>query len=74
MSDEQQPKQLNWLARLFRKKVRLTYWLGKDAYVCEICDFTERSPECIVFKDYYTKNSTVIRYHDKINYVLEQIK
>lgn len=74
MSELEKQKELNWFVKFFRKKVKLTYWLGTESYTCEICDFNEKSPECIIFKDYYTKNSTVIRYHDKINYVLEQIK
>lgn len=71
---EQQVKKLSWLARLFRKKVKLTYWLGSDAYVHEICDFDEKSENCIIFKDYYTKNSTVVKYDHPIIYILEQVK
>ena len=67
-------KQLGWFARLFRKRAKLTYWLGDDAYVAEVCDFKEMSPECVVFSDYYTKKSTMVKYHDKITYVIEQIK
>ena len=67
-------KKVSWLTRLFRKKVRLTYWLGDNAYTVEICGFTERAPDCIQFKDYYTKNVTVVKYNHPIVYVLEQIK
>ena len=67
-------KKLGWFARLFRKRAKLTYWLGDDAYVAEVCDFKEMSPECVVFSDYMTKKSTMVKYHTKITYVLEQIK
>ncbi len=75
MTEEvQELPKVSWLARLFRKRVKLTYWLNKDAYVVEICDFNPRADNCIEFKDYYTKNTTVVKYDKPINYVLEQIK
>jgi len=67
-------EKLSWFARLFRKHAKLTYWLGDDAYTAEICHFSERTPDCIVFKDYVTQKATVVRYHTPIVYVLEQIK
>lgn len=67
-------KKVSWLAKLFRKKVKLTYWLDKTTYSALICDFSEKEGNCIVFKDYYTKNTTVVKYDKPINYVLEQIK
>lgn len=70
----EEQKKLSWITRLFRKKVKLTYWLGKDVYSAEICDFKEMKENCILFKDYYTKNTTVVKYDRPINYVLEQIK
>ena len=72
--NDQEIKQLSWIAKLFRKKVRLTYWLDQIVYTAEICDFTEKASDCIMFKDYYTKNSTVVKYDKPITYVLEQIK
>lgn len=67
-------KDLNWFSKLFRKKAKLTYWLDHQAYVCEVCSFVEKSPECIIFADYLTKKNTVVRHKNKITYVLEQIK
>ena len=72
MSDKEQ--KVSWLAALFRKKVKLTYWLDGTTYSALICDFSEKDGNCIVFKDYYTKNSTVVKFDKPINYVLEQIK
>jgi hypothetical protein len=67
-------RELNWFQRLFRTKAKLTYWLDSQAYVVEVCHFKEISPECIVFSDYYTKKNTMVKYQNKITYVLEQIK
>jgi hypothetical protein len=67
-------QELNWFQRLFRTKAKLTYWLDSQVYVTEVCHFKEISPECIVFSDYYTKKNTMVKYQNKITYVLEQIK
>lgn len=72
--EDAEPRSVSWLTRLFRKRVKLTYWLNRDPYVVEICDFKQRDDNCIEFKDYYTKNTTVVKYDKPINYVLEQIK
>lgn len=74
METNEDPKELNWFTRLFRKRAKLTYWLDDQAYVTEVCDFREKSPECIVFSDYYTKKTTMVKYRNKVTYVLEQIK
>ena len=72
--DLDQPKKLNWLLRLFRKKVKLTYWINREPQVAEICWFQEKSESCLVFKDYYTKLTTVVKWNRPINYKLEQQK
>ncbi len=72
MTDE--IRELNWWSKLFRKKAKLTYWLDTNVYVVEICDFTEKSAECIVFKDYYTKKAIMVKHNVPITYVLEEIK
>lgn len=69
----EEPK-VSWLAKLFRKKVKLTYWLGANQYGQFVCDFKEKDPTCIIFKDYYTKNTTVVKFDKQIIYVLEQVK
>jgi hypothetical protein len=74
MTDGAEIRELGWFTRLFRKKARLTYWLDKQVYVTEVCHFKEISPECIVFSDYYTKKNTMVKYQNKITYVLEQVK
>lgn len=67
-------KELNWFAKLFRNRSKLTYWLDGQVYVADICRFKEQSPECILFCDYYTKKHTLVRHKNKITYVLEQVK
>lgn len=67
-------KELGWFARLFRKRAKLTYWLGTNVYVIEVCDFTEKSQECIIFKDYYNKKSIMVKHNVPITYVLEELK
>jgi hypothetical protein len=74
MTDENEVQELGWFARLFRKRAKLTYWLDQQAYVIEVCHFKEISPECIVFSDYYSKKNTMVKYRNKITYVLEQMK
>jgi hypothetical protein len=67
-------KELNWWQKLFRKKAKLTYWLGTTVYVIEVCDFTEKTPECIVFKEYFTKKAVMVKHNMPITYVLEELK
>lgn len=69
-----QPKTLSWFARFFRKKVRLTYWLGETQHQAEICWFHEKTPYVIMYKDYYTKNLTLVKWNRQITYKLQQIK
>jgi hypothetical protein len=74
MTDDAEIKELGWFAKLFRKQAKLTYWLDQQAYVVNVCHFKEISPECIVFSDYFTKKNTMVKYRNKITYVLEQVK
>jgi len=70
----QEAKELGWWARTFRKRAKLTYWLKDQVYVLEVTDFKEISPDCIVFKDYYTMKSIMVKYNTTITYVLEETK
>lgn len=72
MSDD--VKELNWWQKLFRKRAKLTYWLADKVFVVEVCDFTEKQPECIVFKEYYSKKAIMVKHNSPITYVLEQLK
>ena len=74
MTNDSEVKELSWFSKLFRKRAKLTYWLDQQVYVTEVCHFKEISPECIVFSDYYTKKNTMVKYQNKITYVLEQVK
>jgi len=71
---EQEVKEIGWWAKIFRKKAKLTYWLKDQVYVVEVTDFKEISSDCIVFKDYYTMNSIMVKYNNTITYVLEELK
>jgi hypothetical protein len=71
---EQEAREISWWARLFRKRAKLTYWLKDQVYVLEVTDFKEISPDCIVFKDYYTMKNIMVKYNNTITYVLEEVK
>ena len=71
---EQGAKKVSWWARLFRSKAKLTYWLGSDVYVVEVSKFTEKKEDCIVFIDYYTQKTIMVKHNRTISYVLEEIK
>lgn len=71
---EGEQTKLSWWARLFRNKAKLTYWLNESVFVVEVCKFTEKTPECIVFQDYYTKKNIMVKHNRPITYVLEEIK
>jgi hypothetical protein len=72
MTEEQ--SKLSWWSQLFRTKAKLTYWLNHNVFVVEVCHFSEKSPDCIIFKDYYTKKSFMVKHNSPITYVLEEIK
>lgn len=67
-------KKISWWARLFRSRAKLTYWLNSDVYVVEVSKFTEKKDDCIVFIDYYTQKSIMVKHSRTISYVLEEIK
>ena len=67
-------KKVSWWARLFRSRAKLTYWLNSDVYVVEVSKFTEKKDDCIVFIDYYTQKSVMVKHNRTISYVLEEIK
>lgn len=67
-------KKVSWWARLFRSRAKLTYWLGNDVYVVEVSKFTEKKDDCIVFIDYYSQKSIMVKHNRTISYVLEEIK
>jgi hypothetical protein len=74
MSEETEDITLSWWARIFRSKAKLTYWLNDDAYTADVTDFKEVSPDCIVYKDYYTLKKIKVKYNCTIIYILEEIK
>lgn len=67
-------KSLSWLDRMFRNRAKLTYWLDDKLFQCDVSNFKEKSPECIVFEDYFTKKSIMVKHNKPITYVLEEIK
>jgi hypothetical protein len=67
-------KKVSWWVKLFRSRAKLTYWLSNDVYVVEVSKFTEKKEDCIVFIDYYTQKSVMVKHNRPISYVLEEIK
>jgi hypothetical protein len=67
-------KKVSWWVKLFRSRAKLTYWLNNDVYVVEVSKFTEKKEDCIVFIDYYTQKSVMVKHNRPISYVLEEIK
>jgi hypothetical protein len=67
-------KKVSWWVKLFRSRAKLTYWLSNDVYVVEVSKFTEKKDDCIVFIDYYTQKSVMVKHNRPISYVLEEIK
>jgi hypothetical protein len=67
-------KKLSWLDRIFRNRAKLTYWLDDKVFQLDVSNFKERSAECIVFEDYFTKRSMIVKHNKPITYVLEEIK
>jgi hypothetical protein len=65
---------LSWWARVFRSKAKLTYFLKDAKYEAMVTDFKEVSPDCIVYRDYYTLKKTMVRYNCTIIYKLREIK
>jgi hypothetical protein len=72
MTEEAKP--LSWLAKMFRNKAKLTYWLKDQVYVVEVSDFKEVAPDCITFKDYLSQRNIMVKYSTTITYVLEEVK
>jgi hypothetical protein len=66
--------ELSWWSKIFRSKAKLTYWLDNNVFVVEVCHFIEKSSECIIFKDYYSKKTVMVKHTRPITYVLEEIK
>jgi hypothetical protein len=65
---------LSWWAKIFRSKAKLTYFLKDVKYEAIVTDFNEITPDCIVYKDYYTLKKTMVRYNCTIIYKLREIK
>jgi hypothetical protein len=70
---ESQPT-LSWWARIFRSRARLIYFLKDVKYEVYVTDFKEVSPDCIVYRDYYTLKKTMVRYNCTIIYKLIEVK
>lgn len=70
----EETKNLSWWDRIFRNRAKLTYWLNDKVFQLDVSNFKEKSPECIVFEDYFTKKSIMVRHSSPITYVLEEVK
>jgi len=65
---------LSWWAKIFRSKAKLTFWLKDEKFTAEVTDFEEVTPDCIVYRDYYSLKKTKVRYNCTIIYKLEELK
>lgn len=65
---------LSWLARLFRSRFLLQYWLNDEFYQVWVSRFQEKSDCCIVYQDYATKKATIIKSDRAITYTLTSDK
>ena len=80
MSDEQtsisipELPQLGWLAKLFRSRFLLQYWLNGELHSVWVSAFKEKADNCIVYQDYATKNATIIKSDRPITYTLTSAK
>ena len=64
------PTGVGFWARIFRSRCLLQYWLGHKMYSVYVTNFKEKSDTCIVYDDYVTKRTTVIKSDRPITYTL----
>ncbi len=65
---------LGWLARLFRSRFLLQYWLNDELYTVWVSAFKEKADNCIIYQDYGTKKATIIKSDRPITYTLTSDK
>jgi hypothetical protein len=64
------PSDVGFWARIFRSRSFLQYWQGQQLISVYVTDFKEKSDNCIVFQDYVTKKTTIVKSDRPINYTL----
>lgn len=64
------PSDVGFWARVFRSRSFLQYWQGNQLISVYVTDFKEKSDNCIVFQDYVTKKTTIVKSDRPINYTL----
>ena len=64
------PSDAGFWTRIFRSRCFLQYWLHDKLYSVYVTEFKEKSDNCIVYKDYVTKQITMIKSDGPINYTL----
>jgi hypothetical protein len=76
MSQESLPSLLNnpsdvgFWARIFRSRSFLQYWQGDQLVSVYVTEFKEKSDNCIVYTDYVSKKTTIVKSDQPINYTL----
>ena len=64
------PTEVGFWGRIFRSKCFLQYWQGNQLISVYVMEFKEKADNCIVFRDYVTKKTTIVKSDRPINYTL----
>lgn len=64
------PNQVGFWGRLLRNRCLLQYWHGDQLMSVYVMDFKEKADNCIAYRDYVTKKTTVVKSDRPINYTL----
>jgi len=65
---------LGWLASMFRSRFLLQYWLNNQLHQVWVSGFREKSESCIIYQDYATKKTSIIKSDRPITYTLTSDK
>lgn len=66
--------EIAWWRGLFRSRSHLRYWLDGQQHEAWVMRFEEKNDHCIIFQDYATKKTSVIKSHKPITYMLTEAR
>ena len=64
------PSDVGFWKRIFRSRCLLQYWLNDQLYSIYVTEFKEKGDNCIVYRDYVTGATTIIKSDKAITYTL----
>lgn len=64
------PTDVGFWKRIFRSRCLLQYWLNGQLYSIYVTEFKEKSDRCIIYRDYVTRATTIIKSDAPITYTL----